>query len=299
MPTVAAFSGDGRKHAGRLHDPMNPTISRLKILDIVPFGSGPKHEFFALRLTPPKWESCAPGQFVMLRPLPARSEAVCPRPFSICKLTGGHLIVFFQVCGRVTAEMAALQAGDTVQVTGPLGNSLPVRADRPTLILAGGIGIAPFVEYVDKHPRPATLTVEFAHRHPLACYPFEGIAEKCAARSHMETVEQDRDAIVALMEQRIREFAPAGLVLACGPTPFLRLVGNTAAACGAEAHLCLETRMACGIGACQGCVVKALLPAADDAPPVLRSGPAAPPDDGAFVRTCACGPTFRADQVIF
>ncbi|MDR2123429.1 MAG: dihydroorotate dehydrogenase electron transfer subunit [Desulfovibrio sp.] len=278
---------------------MNPIISRLKILDIVPFGRGPKHGFFALRLTPPKWESCAPGQFVMLHPRPAHSEAICPRPFSICKLTDGHLIVFFQVRGRVTAEMAALQAGDTVQVTGPLGNSLPARADRPTLILAGGIGIAPFVEYVDKHPRPATLSVEFAHRHPLECYPFEDIAEKCASRSHLETCEQDRAAFVALMEQRIREFPAAGLILACGPMPFLRLVRDMAAACKAEAHLCLETRMACGIGACLGCVVKAHLPATGNATPVQWSGPAAPPDSGAFVRTCACGPNFRADQVFF
>jgi dihydroorotate dehydrogenase electron transfer subunit len=278
---------------------MNPIISRLTILDIVPFGSGPKHEFFALRLTPPKWEDSAPGQFVMVRPLPARSEALCPRPFSICKLTGGHLIVFFQVRGQVTAEMAALAAGDTVQVTGPLGNALPACADRPTLILAGGIGIAPFVEYVDKHPRPATLTVEFAHRYPLACYPFEGIAERCAARSHRENNGQDRAAFAVLMEQRLREFAPAGLVLACGPTPFLRLVRDMSMACGVETHLCLETRMACGIGACQGCVVKAHLPADGNAPPLRWSGPATPPGDAAFVRTCACGPNFRADQIVF
>ncbi|MDR1685444.1 MAG: dihydroorotate dehydrogenase electron transfer subunit [Desulfovibrio sp.] len=278
---------------------MNPIISKLTVLDIVPFGSGPKHEFFALRLTPPKWEGSDPGQFVMLRPLPARSEALCPRPFSICKLTGGHLIVFFQVRGRVTAEMAYLRAGDSVQVTGPLGNSLPVRADRPTLILAGGIGIAPFVEYVDKHPRPATLSVEFAHRYPLECYPFEGIAEKCATRSHPENSGQDRAAFITLMGKRIREFTPAGLVLACGPTPFLRLVRDMSTACGVEAHLCLETRMACGIGACLGCAVKAHLPADGGAPPLLRAGPAASPDDGTFVRTCACGPNFRADQVIF
>jgi dihydroorotate dehydrogenase electron transfer subunit len=278
---------------------MNPIISKLTVLDIVPFGSGPKHEFFALRLTPPKWEDSAPGQFVMLRPLPARSEAVCPRPFSICKRTGGHLIVFFQVRGRVTAEMAALEAGDTVQITGPLGNSLPARADRPTLILAGGIGIAPFVEYVEKHPRPATLTVEFAHRYPLTCYPFEGIAEKCTARSHLESGGQDRAAFVALMKKRIRQFAPAGLVLACGPTPFLRLVREMSLACGVEAHLCLETRMACGIGACLGCVVKAHLPADGGAPLLRRTGPAEPQDTAAFVRTCACGPNFRADQVVF
>ncbi|MDR1946231.1 MAG: dihydroorotate dehydrogenase electron transfer subunit [Desulfovibrio sp.] len=279
---------------------MTPVINRLKILDIVPFGNGPKHEFFALRLTPPNWESSAPGQFVMLRPLPARSDALCPRPFSICKLTGGHLIVFFQVRGRITADMAVLEPGDEVQVTGPLGNSLPVHAGRPTLILAGGIGIAPFVEYVEKHPRPAALTVEFGHRYPLECYPFEGIAEKCAARSHEEKSEEDRAGFVALMEKRIRDFAQEGLILACGPTPFLRLIRDVSLSCGAEAHLCLETRMACGIGACLGCVIKAHLPADGDAPVRINpSGRAESPDEGRFVRTCACGPNFRADQVIF
>jgi dihydroorotate dehydrogenase electron transfer subunit len=277
---------------------MNPTISMLTVLDIVPFGRGPGHEFFALRLTPPQWEHSAPGQFVMLRPLPARSEALCPRPFSICKLTGRHLIVFFQARGRVTAEMAALEPGDAVQVTGPLGNALPVSADRPTLILAGGIGLAPFVEYVEKHPRPATLTVEFGHRHPLECYPFDGVAEKCAARPHEEKNGADRAAFVALTEKRIREFAPEGLVLACGPTPFLRLVRDMSLACGAETYLCLETRMACGVGACLGCAVKAHPSAADDASSTRRSGETGAPDAGVFIRACACGPNFRADRII-
>jgi dihydroorotate dehydrogenase electron transfer subunit len=277
---------------------MNPSISELTVLDIAPFGNGPKHEFFALHLTPPQWERSAPGQFVMLRPLPARSEALCPRPFSICRRTDGRLTVFFRARGRVTAEMAALRAGDTVQVTGPLGNALPVSSDRPTLILAGGIGIAPFVEYADKHPRPAVLSAEFGHSFPLECYPFASIAKKCAARSHREKNGEDRAAFAALMEKRIRESAPEGLILACGPTPFLRLVRDMSLARGAEAWLCLETRMACGIGACLGCAVKARPSAGEGAAPLRGSGQSGTPDAGVFVRTCACGPNFRADSIL-
>jgi dihydroorotate dehydrogenase electron transfer subunit len=62
-----------------------------------------------------------------------------------------------------------------------------------------------------------------------------------------------------------------------GPTPFMRTVKRFAKAYGARAQLSLENRMACGVGACLGCVTK------DGA--------------GRHVQVCTRGPVFWADKV--
>lgn len=268
-------------------------LTQLTVLDLVPFGNaGSQTGFFALRLTPPEWSSWNPGQFVMLRPAHCGSEMLWGRPFSICKATDKHLILFFQVRGRATSLMARLAPGDLVDVWGPLGNSLVIEPKTPTLLLAGGIGIVPFIGYVHRHPSPWDLTMEFGHRLPLQCYPFDSINEKAMVDAHHEKDEKDREAFLELVEERIKAFAESGLVLACGPLPFLETVQALSLRYKARTQLCLESRMACGVGACLGCVVKAKGLAGEDGAAAAQSAPA-----GSFVQTCSCGPNFWADSV--
>ena len=260
------------------------TIARTTVLDLVPFGNpGATPEFFALRLTPPGWPVWQPGQFVMLRPPHASNEHLWARPFSICRLTPRDLVIFFQVRGPGTHEMALLKPGDEIDVWGPLGNAMAVEKDGPTLLVAGGIGIAPFVGYAHAHPAPWNLSMEFGHRHSLDCYPFDSLNEKILADARHDKGPDDTAAFVELLDARIAEHAEKkGLVLACGPTGLIKEVQRLAAKHGARAQLSLETRMACGIGACLGCVVKAKPEAGDDF---------------THVQTCTHGPNFWADSV--
>lgn len=277
-----------------------PTLTQLEVLDIVPFGNtGGQAAFFALRLTPPGWTSWHPGQFVMLRKTGAGSEILWARPFSICTVTPRDLVIFFQVRGRATTAMSELNPGDMLDVWGPLGNAFAVEARTPTLLLAGGIGIAPFVGYVHNHPTPWDIHMEFGHRMPLECYPFDSINEKTIADAHQERDEADREEFLQKVGKRIADIAAVnGLVLACGPTPFLRVVQDCALQHKARTQLCLETRMACGVGACLGCVVKADISANNDEKGGIRQmGGALPEGEGHYVQTCSCGPNFWADSV--
>ncbi|MDL2267601.1 dihydroorotate dehydrogenase electron transfer subunit [Desulfovibrio sp. OttesenSCG-928-G15] len=277
-----------------------PTLTQLEVLDIVPFGNtGGQAAFFALRLTPPEWKSWQPGQFVMLRKAGSGSEILWARPFSICTVTPRDLVIFFQVRGRATTAMSKMSPGDVLDVWGPLGNAFAVEARTPTLLLAGGIGIAPFVGYVHNHPTPWDIHMEFGHRMPLECYPFDSINEKTIADANLEQCDADRDAFLQKVGKRIADTADAkGLVLACGPTPFLKVVQEYALRHKARAQLCLETRMACGVGACLGCVVKANISAGEGSgasdQPFASSVPA---DEARYVQTCSCGPNFWADNV--
>ncbi|SBV97650.1 Dihydroorotate dehydrogenase, electron transfer subunit [uncultured delta proteobacterium] len=256
-------------------------------------------ELFTLRLRSPGWDAWLPGQFVMIRPhRVSRPDILWARPFSISHADTEELRIVFQVAGRGTADMLELERGETVTVWGPLGNGFAVSRSGPTLLLAGGIGIAPFVGYIEHHPAPETLRLEFGHKHHIDCYPFMECRDAhCSlseelfpAASHRETCPEDLTRFVAVMDEAIRDVAGrGGLVLACGPMPFLKAVRQFALHHNARAQLSLETRMACGVGACLGCVVKSTAAKSRQAVPV--------PDGFAYVQTCTNGPVFWADQI--
>jgi dihydroorotate dehydrogenase electron transfer subunit len=183
--------------------------------------------------------------------------------------------------------MARLRPKDKVTVWGPLGNGFAVEPDKPTLLLAGGMGIAPFVGYVAKHPKPWNLTMLFGHREPLECYPVDSINEHIPLDTLRETVPGDLDNFIYTLQERIAEYAAQdGLILACGPQPFLRTVQKFARESGARMQLSLENKMACGVGGCLGCVVRTT-----GAWPVEAKR-------GQPVQCCTQGPVFWADQVV-
>lgn len=267
---------------------MRPTFTMLTALDLVPFGQTGQPRFFALRLSHPGWPDWRPGQFVMLRPESFGMELPWGRPFSICHMTGKHLICFFKVAGNGTRRMAEIRPGDRVAAWGPLGNYFATETGAPTLLLAGGMGIAPFVGYVNRHPKPWNMSMLFGHREPLGCYPVDSVNERIPVDTLREQDPDDLDNFIFSIQERMRDCAEqGGLVLACGPVPFLRVVRAFAHDFGARTQISLENRMACGVGACLGCVCK------------LSEAGEELPTGGALARVCVEGPVFEADQVEF
>lgn len=258
---------------------------------------------FTLTFRNPGWESWHPGQFVMIRPHSVtRPDIVWARPFSISRADAEEVTIVFQIAGRGTRDMTGLERDALITVWGPLGNAFAVSRSGPTLLLAGGIGIAPFVGYIDKHPEPENLRLEFGHRLPLECYPFANCrAPGCAlsdsadgsgfyAKSHHECSPADLTRFIRVVGKAIGDTASRnGIVLACGPMPFLHSVQKFALQYNARAQLSLETRMACGVGACLGCVVKKTGMAQEQA--------VATPEAFEYVQTCTKGPVFWADAI--
>ncbi|SHN65533.1 dihydroorotate oxidase B, electron transfer subunit [Desulfovibrio litoralis DSM 11393] len=280
----------------------------LKVLDLVQFGQNSGGaKFFALRLSSPLqgtqpqgtssqanqpqagnvWEKWKPGQFVMLRPVNWGFELVTARPFSISTLNDNSLTVFIQVLGRGTERLLDLKIGDAVTVWGPLGTGFATEPNTSTLILAGGVGLAPFVGYIRQHPTPNKIRLEFCHRLPVTCYPFDTLAEKVHADSHQELSVEDREPIFKHLEDIIQSYAANnGLILACGPTPFLKRIQELASKYKARCQLSVETRMACGVGACLGCVVEA-------------TGKGKIQTETGKLQACMHGPVFWADEIDF
>jgi len=196
-----------------------------------------------------------PGQFFMLE-APGR---LLPRPFSLCLAPPGELAFLVDPIGPGTHALCELQAGDEVRVLGPLGHGYRLDVERP-LLVGGGIGIAPLPYLAERlGGRPPVLVGFRSAEH----------AEAAALLPGAEVV------LDPVLVTELIEPGSAGLdweVLACGPEPMLRAV---AALCP-TAQLAWEAPMACGYGACYGCVVEI---------------------DGELKRLCLEGPVLDAARV--
>jgi NAD(P)H-flavin reductase len=171
----------------------------------------------------------APGQFFMLE-APGR---VLPRPMSLCLAPPGELAFLLDPIGPGTRALAELEQDDRIAVFGPLGNGFRLDVPHP-LLVGGGIGIAPLPYLAEALERPpAVLGFRSAH-HAEAAALLPGAEVVIDPVLVTDVMPLDRD------------------VLACGPEPMLEAVRALAPA----AQLAWEAPMACGYGACYGCVVE-------------------------------------------
>jgi dihydroorotate dehydrogenase electron transfer subunit len=216
---------------------------------------------FLLGLKSVGWRTFSPGQFAMIRPGTLISDEIAmdpilARPFSIAWADDEELLFLVQQVGRGTRQFAQLRPGDPVTGWGPLGSFFARDNTTPTLLLAGGIGLAPFMGYARKFDNPDNLELLLGHTLPVDNFPmdfFDGLA-KTVDTFHQKT-SRDLNTFIAILDERIAAYGDGrGLVAACGPTPFLKTVDRLASKHGAKAQLSLENTMACGVGACLGCV---------------------------------------------
>ena len=182
-----------------------------------------------LRVSRGELEPGVPGQFFML----TAPERVLPRPMSLCAARAGELWFLIDPIGPGTRALCALEPGDTLHALGPLGNGFRLDVDRP-LLVGGGIGIAPLPYLSEALGRPPAVLGFRSREH--------------AAAGHLVP-----NAEVVVEPTLVTEAVPEGHdVLACGPEPMLDAV----AAIAPGAQLAWEAPMACGYGACYGCVVE-------------------------------------------
>jgi len=155
------------------------------------------------------------------------------RPMSLCTAPEGELGFLIDPIGPGTRALCAARPGGTIGVFGPLGNGFDLDVAKP-LLVGGGIGVAPFPYLSEQLGAPRALL---------------------GFRSawHAEAAALIPNAEVVLEPTYVTEALPSGYeVLACGPEPMLEAVRKLAL----DAQLAWEAPMACGFGACYGCVVE-------------------------------------------
>jgi NAD(P)H-flavin reductase len=195
-----------------------------------------------------------------------------PRAFSFCRAENGRLGFILEDVGPGTHRLAELAAGEGLWLTGPLGVGFgPPAGARPVLV-GGGIGVAPILCWSDELGPDARVLLGFRSAgHAQAASLFRGEVKLAT-----DDGSAGRKAYVTELLREELDADPAAAVYACGPPQMLEAVRALCAERGVSAQLAMESGMACGFGACFGCVV---------------------PTRNGYVRLCVDGPVVDAREL--
>lgn len=236
-----------------------------------------------LRLSDPNGSPPQPGQFSMLATV-ARWGAGederphLPRAFSVARWQDGEAHYLLKDVGPGTRRLCQLRAGEEVWTLGPLGRGFTAPAEgQRAILVGGGVGIAPLAILQD------TLMSQSGAQGCVALLGFrDGAHAQGGSLLRDARLASDDGAVghhglvTELLEQELQR-TPQACVYACGPAPMLEATRAICAARGVSAQLALESGMACGFGACFGCVVAT--------------------KDGGYVRVCVEGPVIDAARL--
>ncbi|HWR11790.1 MAG TPA: hypothetical protein VN445_08210 [Rectinemataceae bacterium] len=247
----------------------------------------------------------APGQFFTFRPkaLEPGDSGLLRRPLAFANFADTLAYALYQIRGSGTKALAAMTEGESIDIIGALGNSfpLPQTGEKPFL-LGGGIGIGPLLFF---HSRLQELRLDRA-QSPCLILGFRSSGfvpdfraalalpadnarlglQKLSDSLSMAAIATDdgtRGYAGTVMDALGAEIAGAASggrhYYGCGPGPMLAALDAFAGAEGSIAHVSVEQWMACGVGACHGCVL--------------------PASKGGYLRACADGPVFASGDIMW
>jgi NAD(P)H-flavin reductase len=266
MSALAPSTDDGRRTLAP------PERRRLRIVERRGYGA-----YVVLRCADPDGPPPRPGQFAMLAAAERwgggdGERPFLPRAFSVLRARDATLEFLLEDVGPGTEQLCELDVGDELWLLGPLGIGFDAGGresdPRRPLLVGGGVGIAPLAILQDELGADATALLGFrdaARAEGAALLPGAHVATDDGSVGHHGRVTE-------LLEAELDGDAVAQ-VYACGPPAMLEAVRALCAEREVPAQLALESGMACGFGACFGCVV--------------------PTRDG-YVRLCVDGPVLDA-----
>lgn len=224
------------------------------------------------------------GQFVHIR----AAGYTLRRPISICEIdkAKGTIRIVFEVRGGGTDTLSKLEAGEKMDIILPLGNGFTVKeipSDKTVIAVGGGIGVPPMLGIAAEYAKTGKVNAIIGFRSKDKV-----ILEEDLKRIGAEVTVCTDDGsygyngvVVAPLEEELKKGSVA-MIYACGPTPMLKAVVNTAKKYNVPCEVSLEQRMACGVGACVGCVCN-----------INRNG------ESLVLRVCKDGPVFNGEEVVF
>jgi dihydroorotate dehydrogenase electron transfer subunit len=229
----------------------------------------------------PRGATPEPGQFAMIAAAEhwgggEQQRPYLPRAFSIARLAGEECHFLLEDVGPGTRRLCELRAGDRLWVLGPLGRGFQLGGREPdqrrALLVGGGVGIAPLAILQDTLDRDTTVLLGFRDRARAA-----GAALLRDAHVASDDGSVGHHGLVTELLAAELERDPHAVVYACGPAAMLEGVRAICEQRATPAQLALEAGMACGFGACFGCVVARR--------------------DGGYLRVCVDGPVVDAAEL--
>jgi dihydroorotate dehydrogenase electron transfer subunit len=214
-------------------------------------------DIFYITVNAPEIAAVAePGQFVMLD---CGENTILRRPISIHRVIDNNKIaLLIRISGTGTQNLAGIKSGDTINLTGPLGNGFTLSHDAEQILLvSGGMGIAPLVFLAEKAQLlNKKVTILAGSRDSSQLYPEQLLPMGTELVTATEDGSKGEKGLVT-------DFLPELLnkydqVFACGPVNMYRTIDSILDSMNYDKDLqvSLEVRMGCGFGICYGCTIK-------------------------------------------
>lgn len=228
-----------------------------------------------------------PGQFVNLYCQDGMN--LLPRPISLCEYDReeGTIRLVYAVVGKGTEAFSKLEAGQQIDVLGPLGKGFPIsEQEEEHLILGGGVGVPPLLQLAKE--LKGSLKVVLGYRdEPFLLEDFEALAK---AKGNMEVkvaTDSGKVGTKGTVMNHYEETDGGAKVYSCGPSPMLKAIQTKALSLDQYGYLSLEERMGCGFGACVGCVCR------------IKTKDEAGQETIEHKKVCKDGPVFKLQEVDF
>ncbi|HXX56882.1 MAG TPA: dihydroorotate dehydrogenase electron transfer subunit [Thermodesulfovibrionales bacterium] len=223
----------------------------------------------------------APGQFYMIG-MEGDYDPLLKRPFSLLRRTSFGLQFLFRVRGRGTLFLRSMKEDSVIDVLGPLGNTYPPPPKgRTPVLVAGGIGMASLFSLGERLTGDAYIFYGVRTGEEfLLLEELERIAKRLTITTDDGSCGE-KGCITDIVRNFVSDGAASGAlysIYACGPKPMLGALFSIVKGKGIETFVSMEENMACGIGACLGCVVKTV---------------------NGHKRVCKEGPVFPIDEILW
>lgn len=221
-------------------------------------------------------KSARPGQFLQVLINDGR-DPFLRRPFSYYRVAGKRVEILYEILGRGTAMLSRKKKGDILKVMGPLGNGFTLDLGiRKRVLIAGGVGVPPLIALAEKSPAAYLLIGTKSKQEVMPAKELKRVKAK-VLYSTEDGSYGAKGLVTSLLEKVIMREDPRGLFLqTCGPKRMMEAVIEMAHKYGIEGEASWDETMACGVGACLGCMVK------------TRQG---------LQRACADGPVFKFEDL--
>ncbi len=210
------------------------------------------------------------------------NDPLLKRAFSLLKITSEGFQLLYRIKGRGTSLLKEMKKGDTVEVLGPLGTRYPVATEgQVPLVIAGGVGVASVFPFLLEQKGKAIVFYGARSKDEILMQDeLKAICREVFISTDDGSLGTKGNVVEMLggyldtNRMNLKKY----VLYACGPHPMLKAVSKISALWCVSAYISMEENMACGLGACLGCVVK------------TKTG---------HKRVCKEGPVFKSEEIVW
>lgn len=216
---------------------------------------------------------CIPGQFVNISV--NEPDLLLRRPISISNYENERLKVIYRTVGKGTKALSKINVGNRLDILYPLGNGYPLVKGKNVLLVGCGMGVAPMLYLAKELSKDNNLTIILAYQNSEYAYltkAFDNYGNVIITTDD-GSIGYKGNVLEYLKDNKIN----FDTLYACGPLIVLKNLDLKYRDIK-EGYLSFESRMACGIGACYGCVIN------------TKNG---------LKRVCKDGPVFKLGEVVY